>query len=680
MRENPNDKPFIAELHDIGKLVDRDALKSSGIQIRGHTFHDFDFSKIGISQPSSPSWYAQYLDVGDLKSPDEDMLNSQEVNKWIPDVQIRGDVLITKIADGIAAAISRLELYGRHIRRGQVSEGIYKLWNPEFYEKKKRDGANWSPFTNVETLKNMFQYVDSCKNYQDFLRDYRNYLDLTPEDKTAPGNIVSLYTHLKLVGKIYRILKKHSTLLLKDNQNVLIYDNQPINSVRDACGHIDHAQQPAGKWVFRMISCNIKTHHSFSRLQDLNVFKKRNDLVKAFSEDENTRDYVLFHTDDFMFLFIPKEGIVKIKELLKPFLDAGFTIDYREMEAELNLLTSSMERAYERFHSKKTNRYLKLCDKSATSELPAEIQPPLCDSCQMRQGKERVKDNIHEYLCDTCYDIREMGEPAREYAEWEEKGLRAAWMKITLDQEDLLNTIQKLYEEYVDTHPAMEKIPNNDKIALKESFRPLAVQMDFIEDYKSLLKAFNEQIYSIEDTDGKPLFTKESFLIPIDDYYEFGIFKVYSGKEILAVLDLFYSLMKNYFPKCLQYSPIKLSLSVAQVKYPYQEHWRFLSKPENSINLLSPGSVKLSLDLEKYNSLREAIGGEEPGLSHFLHRLADIERETKSHIAVELELINKNNRKKFPAIWEMTQKGISIRQILDFYKLIRREALYERAK
>lgn len=679
MSVNPNDKQFIAELHDIGKLVDRDALNRLGIQIKGHTFHDFDFSQIGISQPSSPSWYAQYLGVDELKQPDKDMLNSQEVNGLIPDIQTRGDVLLTKIADGISAAISRLELYGKHIRRGQVSEGIYKLWNPEFYEKKKRDGANWSPFTDVPTLKKLFQqYVDSCKNPQDFLRDYRTHLKLTPEDKTPPGNIVSLYTHLELVGKIYRILKKHSTPHLKNNQNVLTYDNQSINSVHDASGHIDPAQQPAGKWIFRMISCNIKISHSFSRLQDLNVFKKRNELIKAFSEDENTKDYVLFYTDDFMFLFIPKEDKIKIQELWKPFLNAGFTIDYKEMEAELNLLTSSMGKSYEEFRAKQTNRYLKLYEKVATTESPAEIQPPLCDSCQMRQGKERIRNNIHEYLCDICYDIREMGEPAREYAEWGEKGLQAAWMKITLDQEHLLNTIQELYEEYIDSHPAMQNISSNDKTALKESFRPLAVQMDFIEDYKSLLKAFNEQIYQIKDPDGKPFFTKESFLTPIDNYYEFGIFKVYSGKEILAILDLFYSLMKNYFPKCLQSSSIRLSLSVAQVKYPYQEHWRFLSKPKDVINLRSPGSAKLGLDLVRYELLREAIGGEDSKLSHFLHRLTDMEKETESQMILEMELLN--NRKKFPAVWGLTQKGVSVRQILDFYKLTQREVLYERPK
>jgi len=333
---------FVPELHDIGKLVDRQALNQAGIQITGHTFHDFDFSQIGVSQPFSPSWYAQYLEKDELRPPDKDLLNSQEAKEYIPDPQIRADVLITKMADGISAAISRLELYGKRIHRGQVSEGVHKLWNAKFYEEKKQGGQYWSPFTDTESFKGMFQYIDSCLSYQDFFRKYGEYLSLTPEDKTAPGNIVSLYTHLELVGKIYRTLKKHSLLQLQNAQNILLYNNQPIKSVQEASGHID-PKEDQGKWIFRIVNCNIGFPQSFSRLQDLNVFRKRADLIKAFSEDENTKDYVLFFTDDLICLFIPKDGEVRIQELLDSFLEARFIIDYKEMEAELNLLTSSMK-------------------------------------------------------------------------------------------------------------------------------------------------------------------------------------------------------------------------------------------------------------------------------------------------------------------------------------------------
>lgn len=654
-----NDRSFIAELHDIGKLVDRQVLKQYGIRISGHTFHDFDFSQIGISMPTSPSWYAQFTD--EVRS-----LSSTKIPKnYLP------NVFLTRIGDELASAISRTwggsQDFQSRKRRGEFTvEGINVLWNQNYYQQEKEKGKKWYSFSTVPELKEMFDFIENCKNPDNFFEHFKDNLKLTPEDKAVPFNIVSLYTHLELTGKIYRVLNRHSQVIEDNARLYCKYLGEKVQTINEATGgRIDKPNQK-GKWIYRLVFCDIKFSQSFSRLQDLNIFRKRAELIKAFSEDENTRDYVLFFTDDSMYLFLPKEEEVRIQELLEPFLKAGFIIDYKEMEAELNLLTSSMERAYQKFHSLSTTRHLKLYEKRAAFDFSPEIQPHLCDSCQMRHGKERIKDQIHEYLCDTCYSIREMGEPASDYAQWEGK---AAWMKITLDQEQLRKTLRRLYEEYVDTHQAMQSVSNRDKELLKESFRPLAVQMDFVKDYKLLLKAFNDQIYEIKDNDGNPLFTTDNFLYPIEGYYEFGIFKVYSGDEIIAVLDLFHNLLEEYFPQCLNDSPIKLSLSVAPVKYPYQAHWQFLSMPENIINIQSPGSAELIINISQYKLLKEKIRREDLKLSHFLHRLADIEIETKSNMTVMLEIFN--NRKKFPVLLELTRNGLSVHQILDFYKLTR---------
>jgi len=646
-----NERKFIAELHDIGKLVDRQALNQHGIRISGHTFHDFDFSQIGIPQPSSPSWWGQFSD--EVKS-----LTSTKVPK-----NYISDVFLTNIADELSASISRT--WGK---KGGEAKGLTKLWNTDYYQKKLNAGKKWAAFTTPDELKEMFQFIETCNTPEEFFDKYGENLRLTAEDKSVPINIVGLFTHLELTGKIYRVLKKHSRF--DPVKNKLIYCGNEVQIINDATGGRINKPHQKGKWIYRLIFCSIFFPQNLIRLQDLNILKKRVDLITAFSEDESTKDYVLFFTDDSMSLFIPREEEVKIHELLEPFLKAGFIIDYKEMEAELNLLTSSMERAYERHHSSSTNRHLKLYERRGSSNLPLEIPPHLCDSCQMRHGNERVKDQIHEYLCDTCNEIREMGDSAREYAEWDGK---AAWMKIVLDQGQLLNTLHRLYEEYVDTHPLMKSVPEEDKADLKKSFRPLAVQMDFVKDYKSLLKDLNKVIYEIKDEAGNPVFTKENLLYPIDNNLEFGIFKVYSGEEILRVIDLFRSLLEKKFPACLKDSPIRLALSVAPVKYPYQAHWRFLSVPENIINIQSPGSAELSMNIFQYRLLREKIGGEDLKLSHFLHRLAKIETETKSNLTVTLEIFN--NRKKFPALLELTRNGLSVHQILDFYKLTREVAI-----
>jgi hypothetical protein len=651
---------FISELHDIGKLVDKDAVEKSGIKISGQTFGDFDFTQKGFTttdQPSSPSWYLQYED--NKKNGFNQDINSQE---FLPttDSQIRANFLLTKIADGISASITRTKT-----PKWQAGQGVYTLWNPN-----KKIAENWAAFTDLSSLKGMFKYIDSCQNHQQFFEDFKEKLVHTPEEKNAPGNIVSLYTHLELSGKIFRILKRHSRSDVQNQSNVLVYNNQPIKSMCEACGD-RYGNKAIGKWIFRLVFARFIFSQSLIRLHDLNIFKIRTEMIRDFSSAEATKDYVLFFTDDFMCLFTPRDEELPIQELLKPFTDKGLIIDYTELEAESNLLTSSYEKAYREFHIQQPNRYLKVYEKRLNAQLQPEIGPNICDSCQIREGKIRIKEQTQECLCDTCQEIRDMGERASEYAKWEGK---AAWIKITLDQDRLKEMLLELFDEYLAKSPLMNNVASNDKTELKNSFRPLAVQMDFIKDYKKLLNDFKEKIYTIKDDEENPCFSKEAFLYPIDGYKEFGIFKAPSGKSILAVINTFTYCLEQIFPKCLTIdnSPIRLAINIAPVKYPYQEHWRFLSEPKGTIDIQSP-SERLTLSTQQYRDLNGKIGKANIALSHFLHRLTGIKTTTKSNKMVMLEVYDRDNRNKFSAILELLEEGLTPEQILAFYNLAQEE-------
>jgi len=657
---------FISELHDIGKLADVKALKDLGIKLSGQTFQNFDFSQLNISTPSSPSWYGQYSnEIGSLTS-------TRIPEHYLP------DVLLTSMADELSSAISRTWSGSKKFKERKekdelVAKGLYVLWNPSFYDKEEERGNYWAAFRTPDELRKMFEFIDECKNPTDFFERFGKNLKLTAEDKSVPFNVVDLFTHLELTGKIYRILKKHSRVIKEDDKLYLEYLNKRVQTKNEATGgRIDQPNQ-RGKWIFRLIFCYVRFPQSFSRLQDLNILKERVKIIRAFSENENTRDYVLFFTDDFMCLFVPREEEAKIHEMLEQFREDRFIIDCEEMEAELSLLTSSMKNAYCKFHNSSTSRYLKLYEKRVSMEPSPELHPNICDSCQMEHGEEARKEQVREYLCNTCKRIRDMGEPAREYAEWKGK---AAWMKIALDQKCLSDRIDALFKEYVDNSRVMQSVDVNDKNKLKESFRPLAVQMAFVKDYEQLLREFKDKIYEIEDAEGNQFFTKETFLYPIDDYNEFGIFKVYSGEAILKVIDTFTNLLEEYFPKCVDNSPIKLAISVAHVKYPYQEHWRFLSEPKETIDIQS-SPAELILNVKQYKTLREKIGKENVKLSHFLHRLADIKEKTDSDMTVRIEVYDKDNRKKFPVILELLEEGLTPKQILEYYNLAREEEIHE---
>ncbi|MGQ9721587.1 MAG: hypothetical protein ACUVXA_09735 [Candidatus Jordarchaeum sp.] len=183
-------KPFIGELHDIGKLVDGEALNSAGIQVSGHTFHDFDFSQIGVSQPSSSSWWGQYH---------HKIENDKEIKDWsdIP-TDFKQDLFILILADHLASSVSRATAELEKITPAQ--EGILKLWNKNYYKIQKEKGKFWAAFRNIDDLKILFNELENCKSGEDFLNKYKEHLLLTPEDKNAPRNITSLLTHLELGG------------------------------------------------------------------------------------------------------------------------------------------------------------------------------------------------------------------------------------------------------------------------------------------------------------------------------------------------------------------------------------------------------------------------------------------------------------------------------------------------
>lgn len=107
-------KEFIAELHDIGKLFDKDKLNK--YQLRGHTFENFDFNKHGINNPTSPSWWGQYH---------HKIAAKDDINTWQNiDEEYRPDVFLLVIADHLSSSISRVlpQLGG-----AGESEGTFKL-------------------------------------------------------------------------------------------------------------------------------------------------------------------------------------------------------------------------------------------------------------------------------------------------------------------------------------------------------------------------------------------------------------------------------------------------------------------------------------------------------------------------------------------------------------------------
>lgn len=682
-------KKFIPELHDIGKLVDskvkKDVEKQIGKSWKGHVFVDFDFKSFGISQPTSPSWWGQYhhicydngnkkwisCDRRKLRKGLHTSIDEIDINNWnIISQDFRLSLFLLILADHLASSVSRATLELE--RKEPTQEGILKLWNKNYYSSQRSKGTFWAAFKTIDDLKILFDEIENCQSGDEFLNKYRDYLLLTPEDKYVPRNITSLYTHVELVGKIYRVLEKNIRLITEPDGAVVVeYNGIRVKTIKevegdsfiyfkDRSGREHYGNK--GRWQARLIKCWIKFPHSFVRLHDINLLRKREELVNCIASCY--KDEVIFATSDFITLFLPPNQ--DLKEILKPLLDWGFYIEVEETLADLGILNSILDRKTLRARELNDQPRLNVLNSRDTKvyrrylmpEIPDEIQPHICDICQQKRGVERIKETIREWVCERCQEIRDMGEPFREYATvWEEEGVKVCWFKFSLDQTKLETWLQNAFEEYIDSYNFRQAN------VLKDEFRPLALQVDFNKDYKEMLKEFWMEFSRVEDIKK-----------PIAEYDELGVFK-YSPELTKMVIEKFLNLFEQYFPDCAsdKKSPLSLSLSIASIKYPIREHWRFFE--ENNSNFLNVRYHKV-FD-EKYTKdelkiiIEKAINVKTS--SSFLYKLVQLEESPRSEIHIAVEIFN--NRKKYPEIYELFSKGIKPSKFLSLYRLLKGEEL-----
>lgn len=666
-----NKKTFVPELHDIGKLVDKDAIKSvNRISLKDHVFINFDFTKLGINQPTSPSWWGQYHHFKDIINTDINTWSIKDINGNIPSIEDKYHLFLLILADHLASSVSRaVDFKGGP---GPNGDGILKLWNENYYNSQRNKGKYWAAFKTLGELKILFDVIQNCQSGEEFLGKYKEYLLLTPEDRSIPKNVTSLYTHIELVGKIYRVFEKNTKVVKKSNGEIAIeYEGKEVQTVKEAEGGNrtkgSGDEIAKGKWQAKLLKCWIKFPHSFVRLQDVNLLKQRDELINCTKN--KYKDEVLLATSDFILLFLPANG--DAKQIFEPFLEWNFYVEVEEILADLGILNSILDSKILKIREQNQQPQLSILNNRGTKirkiyffpELSDEIKPPICEVCQQRRGVEREKGRIKEWICDKCSEIRNMGEPFREYGTiWEEENVKVCWFKFSLNQKKLEEWLRDKFEKYIDDHSSKLGQPNT----LKEEFRPIALQIDFNNDYKEMLKRFWDEVSSEE--------FRETIKKPIKEYDELGVFK-YSPELAKIIIEKFINLFELYFPDCIsnESSPISLSLSVANIKYPVREHWRFFEDDKKSfLNVMyyQVFSDKYTKD-ELKNIIDKVINTKIS--SSFLHKLLQIEKNFYSDMYMSVEIFN--NRKKYPDIYELLLKDIRPSKFLNLYKLLGREEI-----
>ncbi len=667
---------FIPELHDIGKILKN---KDNLIELNSHTFLPSSKDKL-----RSATWWSMFhhgvenkIDLSDIpfnkwKETLNNFLKEEYGNGIsINDTDLR-NLFTLILADHLAGSISRTTLQ-RYRGLPQVEGKIrIKLWNHKIKK------CNYEDI--LLSINEVVDTINNCKSHIDFLNKYEDLLHIVPEDKSAPRNTTTLYTHLKLVGKIQRVLYSKTSI----NDNKIVYNTNEVNGIGVAEGSKRTKGEGAsseGKIKASLVFCNISFTHSFVRKNDIYLLELRNELVNSIK----CKDNVCLAMDNYFVLFIAgshEECINDMIRLVEEFKNKGFQIDIEYIYADLGILRSNLLRKIKDVYEGKISNAEEVIDNlskrgtifkryiiSKAKEIES-IQGPLCDVCQVDEGHEEWKDNVREYICNNCKEIRRHGEPLIIYGkEWNEEDVGVCWFKFSLNQDRLNKWLEEKYMEYVENKvlSKISKANKKDELieVIREEFRPLALQVDFNNDYKLMLEEFWKRMEEESD-----------IVMPIEDYYELGVFK-YSPELLKKVITTYCVLFNEYFPDCVNNDkcPINLSLFVESVKYPLREYWRYLDSKDNKsfLNIRSHRHVgDEAYTKEQIEKVLEVLNDENIP-SSFLHKLVEIHDNIGSEIFVEVEIYN--NRNSYPKLYNAiaSVKGLTVRNLLTLYKLLRKE-------
>ncbi len=592
------------ELHDIFKITED-----------GHVGKMFD-SSIGrnVYRPSECDYTSQLPD-----NPTRDGILKHHCSENFELYPNSNDTLILCIADDLAAASSRSEtrLQGK---RPSPRYEVYKLWNPlKSVKEAKLEGKSG--------INEVLSYLKTDPSGQDFLKQYQQMLTLRSEDANAERSITTLYTHLKLSGQFYRILKDVTKFpILEKDLN--------LKSKKEIRLIINRYEQHS--WKITTVRCKLHISQNPIRAKDLNIYHMLNEYIEKIYESFS--DNILLYTSNELLLVV--SDVEVFKEKLKELALSNFWFEIYWSSNELNKLQLSPKANSEHFY---------------IMELLEYLTPPLCEICQMSQGiaRKSEEDNPIEYLCDYCFKIREYGTLMGKFAYWSDKGsTRALWIKLSLDIDKLTWVLNDLYFDY------LKQL--DDSITPEKAQIRFSVIAEFQQDYDLFIKELKRLLYeSYRENDIQPI---------LKDFYTVHI---ESPKQIINLLNIFHSLIIKYFPMFIKSndSPIKIGLVCSPIKYPFFEVWRILEEPKADIHVGLIGQGELRVQMNQLQKLLEAANGQYRKSS--LHKLAEVARISESLAKLAFgDSSERNDFQTYEALKKTLPLGLGFRDMLTFAKII----------
>src|SRR3990172_8713417 len=374
-----------------------------------------------------------------------------------------------------------------------------------------------------------------------------------------------------------------------------------------------------------VVRLKLTTHGKLSRLRDTKLIKDIPVILKEIAS--KLKGVIIYNLAEELLLVTVPDEADDIKQKVEDVLRLKTNYYFESTIAETVLSNKEFLHIY--------NGLFGPYQRNLYPQLPSEISP--------------IEDN-------------EASDRAKKLATWEEEeDVSVAFFKITLNMGELVNLLKEMFKKEFN----LEGVFDEDL--------GFSIIKEFLHDYDKFLKSFKEQVLSHKDYNEE---TNHESILP-----KLFCIKIKKDSEIKPLLHEYVKLFKHqdFFPKFVIFTekeksilPMRLSITTSSVKYPFMEHWQILNNPKEAINVYAIPHTKLEVNLEKYICLQD-MRLEDKKISTALHRLAEIEGRTKNSFLVMVSMLEMKNDLKELARHLITTRGLTIKEALSYYKIMRDE-------
>lgn len=500
----------------------------------------------------------------------------------------------------------------------------------------------------------------------------------------------SLLTHSELTEKWFQFfVKNHDYFQIPEE----------IGSRAEALKHNNRIRGPNKTIVPPVCFLRIKlfANQSLSRIADVEIIERINAIVEQIPHYfDNSQE--LYTLADEIILVIPRPAHDLEEYVSKALIRInGFTTNYyfEANIAETWLRSKDLLIGYDSiFQSFRYTFYPKLenkIDPKVSGSDPEAYSAKLCELCNMAEATKTFRKSndeaqkVHECLCERCFEIRVIQDKSEneedkqgiihgrgyQISRWERNAPRSklCFVKIDLD----LSALSDILKDALLHEFPLRRLTDR----YSDENIGFSIIHEFLTTYREFIMAFHRKLDGLDKFNISKQDLRTNVPNRFDIFDSFLCLRFDEISEFKAILQIFIDAYTHHFPqfrglpggKNKAAYPITFSTTISDIKFPFFEAWRYLNRQKESfINILAVRHFELRMSYAEYQKLNE-LNFRNKRISSFLHRLAEMEKKSRSRLVVHSEIFN--HRFAQSEIFKNVIHGnYTADQLINYYKLV----------